>query len=1114
MEVRAVAAAQMTNCGSKSAGDRRTGGLSRFALLALASTALTVPGAAWATPMTLILEGNYIKIGLSEVGTLGSTESNPPGILYDGTGTGTFNASYDYLTPGTPFEGFTVKGTATSGFTNTNNNASSRSSNPLAGTLTDYSGVAFGGETFDNRAVWEGTETGVYTISHDYRFDEGGQQLVVVTTITALTDLTGLSFARFTDPDARAASGDSSSTNNFAGANGVSANDLVYAEALVSKYVIGLYSNSTVTHKAGVTNWSSDPAAYISGTNIGNGDYTIGLGFDIGSLLTGDSIVLNYSYIFGTNIANAISDAGASGGTTPTSGPTQIDAGQPATVEGLLSGDVLPVFDGGTLTLSNGGEVDKDFTVKSTGGGIDTGGKELALTGEITGGGVLTKKGAGTLVLSGTNTHGGFNVEGGTLAINNENALGDVNHIITLSGDGALKALKDMVLPNPFSINTSKSGVLDTGGHILTISGPIIGGGTLNKSGEGVLILSGANDFKDLNINQGTVSVSNSASLGGIGGNIILNGSAALNLTTNLTITKNIEIAGTDTKFDTGANTVLMLGALSGKNCFTKVGAGSLNLMAAASNDIGACVEQGALSINNIFTGKVWVDPNATLGGSGKINGSVIVAGKGVLSPGNSPGQLVVAGAVTMASDSVLALDIDGPTAGIGAGHYDTLVLTGADGVFTAAGTVAPILRGITGSANNTYTPNIGDAFQVVSAEGGVTGTFAGVTQPTAGMPVNTRFDVVYLPKAVVLAVTAKSYAALNVGVANARSAGAVADALRPAAGSRGANSFTDGLAGLKEAQLAAVLQQASGEVHADAVEGQLQAQRAARGQISGRLADGLSTNRRVWGEYAYDSFKLDGDADAGGFDADRNGMIFGVDGKVSPTLLVGAAFSYGETKLDAENIGSSRTESYQGHVYATWRSGDYYVNGLVSAGTDQYKTNRRVGLSTGAKAYYGRADGSSIAGDLEAGRDIAFGATKLTLAAGLASDRVKRDSLDETGDAVAALRFGGETRQALQGRIGAKISTKALMGEMKVAPRAALFVTQEFDDTATRLDASLQGRGFAVTTADSGRTAVNLGTAVDASLTERLRVGVGYQYGWSDGGESHAARIRAAITW
>jgi hypothetical protein len=42
----------------------------------------------------------------------------------------------------------------------------------------------------------------------------------------------------------------------------------------------------------------------------------------------------------------------------------------------------------------------------------------------------------------------------------------------------------------------------------------------------------------------------------------------------------------------------------------------------------------------------------------------------------------------------------------------------------------------------------------------------------------------------------------------------------------------------------------------------------------------------------------------------------------------------------------------------------------------------------------------------------------------------------------------------------------------------------------------------------------VSLAAGADASITDRLRVGLGYQYGWSQGGEAHAVRVRAALTW
>jgi len=270
----------------------------------------------------IVLDGDYVKIGINEAtGTLGSGGNTPPGILYDSTGTGTFNSAYDYLTPGSPFEGWALKYNSTTVY---NNNA--YVTGLAGGVLTDYSGVAYNGETFDNRAVWTNTTHADFDISHDYRFNNNQQFVDISTAVTAKTTMTGIYFARFTDPDARAATGDTSATDNVIGYGAIPTTNVVFSEAVASRYALGLYSGATNVGAAVSGTWSTDPVyyhtggtSYGTGVNFGRGDHTIGLGFYLPTLAAGSTATFSYAYIFGPSAFGAASTAvaGGAGGTEP-----------------------------------------------------------------------------------------------------------------------------------------------------------------------------------------------------------------------------------------------------------------------------------------------------------------------------------------------------------------------------------------------------------------------------------------------------------------------------------------------------------------------------------------------------------------------------------------------------------------------------------------------------------------------------------------------------------------------------------------------------------------------------------------------------------------------------
>lgn len=261
-----------------------------------------------------ILENDYVKAGVNgTTGTFGSGGNTSPGLLFDSTGTGSFNTGYDYLTPGSPFDGWSIK---IDGVNTTNNNASSAS-------WTDSDGLS---DTTDGFA-WQGTNSDYasWQVEHNYSLGATSEFIDIETNITAGTSASDSTvyFGRFIDPDARAADGDSSSTDNVLGYSGIPDSNVAFSEALSSRYALGLYStNSNVD--AGISRWSSEADAYTEnsvdgdGSLTNTGDNTIGLTWVWTGVEPGDILTAEYAYIFGPSAfaaADSAIDGGAGGGT-------------------------------------------------------------------------------------------------------------------------------------------------------------------------------------------------------------------------------------------------------------------------------------------------------------------------------------------------------------------------------------------------------------------------------------------------------------------------------------------------------------------------------------------------------------------------------------------------------------------------------------------------------------------------------------------------------------------------------------------------------------------------------------------------------------------------------
>lgn len=252
---------------------------------------------AFATPATL--QNAYVLAGVSDYGTLGSNGNTPPGILYDKTGTSSYGIN-DFLTPGTPFEGFYVTAVDSGGYYSNN----SGGGNFGTWGLTQNSATSVTASAT--------SQDGLLGITNAYSLATiGGRSVISIT--TTLTNLgvgrlTGLEFLRTLDPDP-----DVNAFNSYDTTNAVVSNNEACGTGVSSGQTICIFTDSTYAHKAGVSSpWSTSPADYLAGVSDGNGDYAIGIGFELGDLAGEGSLSFTYGYALG-----ASRDDATTGGTVP-----------------------------------------------------------------------------------------------------------------------------------------------------------------------------------------------------------------------------------------------------------------------------------------------------------------------------------------------------------------------------------------------------------------------------------------------------------------------------------------------------------------------------------------------------------------------------------------------------------------------------------------------------------------------------------------------------------------------------------------------------------------------------------------------------------------------------
>jgi subtilase-type serine protease len=777
-------------------------------------------------------------------------------------------------------------------------------------------------------------------------------------------------------------------------------------------------SNATVTVTGDGSSWTTGGNLYV-GYN-GTGSYTVTDGAT--TTINGDIVVGYGSAGIGTL---TVSDGAV----------LQVGGGTNGISTG--SGTATIVIDNATLRVINSALTSSAAMTLGSTVTIDTNGYGASLSGVLSGSGSLLKTGTGTLTLSGANTYtGGTTLQAGTLALGSSTALGA--DALTMA-DGTTLDLVGNGLSVANWITSTGTATINVGAGLSnTLKGDLDGGsdGLLVKTGSGTLVLTGDADYGNgTEVAAGTLQIGDGGTHGSITGDVLVDsgatlavnrsddipfastvsgegsvvklGSGTLTVLGENTYTGGTEVAagtlqigngGTvgsivgDVAIDSGAtlafnrsDDIAFAGVFSGEGTLEKDGDGVLTLTGDSSGFAGSTVvDSGTLAVDGTLGGTLSVLSGAILAGSGTV-GSTTIEDGGVLSPGGagSIATLTVDGDLSFASGASYLVDATSD------GSSDLVDVTGT-ATLGGASTVA-VASGSNWSTSTVYT--------ILSAASGVSGTFGSLSSNFAFLDPSLSYDAnnVYLT----LARNDVSFASVGT-TPNQQGTAAAVESLGEG------NEVYDAVVELDASSAVSAFDSLSGQVYS-ASRLALLDDRFLQNGINQRL-DGDVIGRHAgrftaWLAGSGGRTSRDGDGNGVAADIRRQGTMVGVDGIVTPNLLVGAAVGNQDIRDALSSLESStRTDATEWGLYAQARWNALSLRAGVLQADYDLRTSRQtvVGdtLSQWLGASYGARGTSAF---VQAGWDFHFFDTlTLTPELGYTAVRLRTDGVTETGGSTA----------------------------------------------------------------------------------------------------------------
>jgi len=708
---------------------------------------------------------------------------------------------------------------------------------------------------------------------------------------------------------------------------------------------------------------------------------------------------------------------------------------------------------------------------------LDTQGYTSTFANDISGAGGLVKAGAGTLILTGTNSYsGGTAITGGTLRVGADANLGAASGALMLSG-GTLAASASFASARAVELGAG-GGTLDiaAAGDTLTLSGVLTGTGGLTKTGDGQLILLADTLFTGVTtVAAGTLQIGNGGTAGLIIGDIVNNAALVFNRSDTYTVP----------------------GTLTGTGSLTFSGGGTALFTAASGFSGTVTLENSVLRFQpgSSTAAAYVVNAGGVLGGTATIGALTLNAG-GTVAPGYSPGTLSVSGPVAFNAGSVYLVDVTEE------GAHDLITATGP---VTLSSDARVQIAAETGrySASTTYA--------ILQTSDTLTGTFGSVSANYAFLAPSLSYDAqnVFLT----LTYTGADYISFA-QTANQATTAVAAQALG------NDNAVHDAILVLAEGAVPGALNALSGELYPslstviqqqsvylrDAVTARLRQESAqgagsaaplataatAAGPATARLSQDLTPTLWAQGYGGWGSSFSNGNAAS--ITNTIGGVLAGADVDLAGTRIgVFGGFSQSSLAVD-DRASSASMDSYDLGLYAGTRFGAFALRGGAAYSWHDVSTARTILFpgfldSTTAGATTGTAQLFA-----EAGYQMALGGVALEPFVGLAYLHIGGGSFNESGGA-GALTVDLDALDTLTSTLGLRAATTLTLAGRTLTPSLTLGWQHAFGDLTPAAQMRFAGgtTPFTVTGVPIAQDVALVGAGLGVALSDRASLNLTY---------------------